>query len=320
MLANMAAGRRAMLATMAAGCGRRQHNAASSGTLHRVRGHLLPGVFVGSHAVAVGLLTRRQLRERSYRRLVHGVYADPGLQLDHRLRCSGVALLLPEGTAIAGHSAAAWYGAPFAGPSDPVTVLRPPSVLWKGPREVRVHQGELGPGEVEWHDDVPVTSALRTAWDVAVWEPLGTAVAALDAMVRCGSVRIDALRAVSTGATGRKGVVRVRRAVPLIDPRAESGPESRVRVALVMAGLTPVPQFEVWVDGVFLGRVDLAFPAERLVIEYEGAHHFEGTHIARDDARIAALEAAGWRVIRLSAPDLRDLDAVVARVRAALAR
>jgi Protein of unknown function (DUF559) len=284
-----------------------------------VRNHLT-GVFVGSHAIAEGVITRKQLRERSYRRLVQGVYADPALELDHRLRCSAVALLLPSEAAIGGYSAAAWHGAPLAGPHDPVTVVRPPSVQWKGPREVRVHRAELAPAEVDWHDDVPVTSALRTAWDIAALESLGTAVAVLDAMVRAGAVRLAALRAVADSSVGRWGVVKVRRAFPLVDPRAESAPESRVRVALVMAGLAPVPQFEVFWGGEFLARVDLAFPEQKVAVEYEGAYHFDGTQIVRDDARIARLEAAGWRVIRLSAADLRDLDGVVARVRSALSR
>ena len=284
-----------------------------------MRAHLT-GVFIGSHAVAEGLVTARQLRERSCRRLVQGVYADPGLVLDHRLRCAGVALVLPPGAAIGGHSAAAWHGAPFAGPNDPVTVVRPPSVLWKGPREVRVRRAELADGDVEQRDGVPVTSALRTAWDVAGLESLGTAVAALDAMVRSGAVTQPELAARVADGVGRWGVVRVRRAVQLVDPRAESAPESRVRVALVMAGLTPVPQYEIWSAGAFLGWVDLAFPEERVLVEYEGAHHFEGTQVVRDDERFARLEAVGWRVIRLSAADLRDLDGVVVRVRAALAR
>jgi hypothetical protein len=279
----------------------------------------LTGVFIGSHAVAQGLVTAKQLRERSWRRIVHGVYADPALPVDHRLRCAAVALLLPAGAAIGGHSAAAWHGAPFAGAGDPVTVLRPPTVEWKGPRGVRTHRTVLAADDVQRHDDVPVTSALRTAWDVAALEPLGTAVAALDGMVRAGAVGLPELLALAGQGTGRRGVVRVRRAVPLVDPRAESPPESWVRVALRTAGLAPEPQYEVWVAGRFLGRVDLAFPGARLAIEYEGAHHFAGTQIARDDVRLAGLLAAGWRVIRLSAPDLRDLDAVVARVRAALA-
>jgi hypothetical protein len=278
------------------------------------RSHLT-GVFIGSHAISEGLLTRKQLRERSYRRVVQGVYADPALPFDHTLRCTGVALLLPHGAVIGGHSAAAWHGAPFASATDPVTVIRPPGVPWKGPREVRVHQSALTENEVEIRDGVPVTSARRTAWDVAALEPLGTAVAALDAMVREGAVRRDQLDAMAVDGAGRWGVSRVRRAFQLIDARAESSPESRVRVALVLAGLEPIPQFEVWEHGILLGRVDLAFPTERLIIEYEGSYHFEGTQIVRDDARIERLIAAGWRVIRLSAVDLRALDEVVARVR-----
>ncbi|MGY1805623.1 DUF559 domain-containing protein [Blastococcus sp. SYSU D00922] len=283
--------------------------------------HHLTGVFIGSQAIAEGVITRKQLRERGFRRLVQGVYADPGLPLDHQLRCRGVALLLPEGTAIGGHSAAAWHGAPFAGWHDPVTVLRPSDVLWKGPRGTRVHRTPLTVAEVEQRDAVPVTTALRTAWDVAALEPVGTAVAALDAMVRAGSVRLADLAAMAEAGAGRWGVAKARRVVPLVDPRAESAPESRVRVACVLAGLSPVPQYEVRDDdGAFLGRVDLAFPEARLAIEYEGAYHFEEGQIVRDDERIARLVAAGWRVVRLSAVDLRDLAAVVERIRRELAR
>jgi very-short-patch-repair endonuclease len=41
--------------------------------------------------------------------------------------------------------------------------------------------------------------------------------------------------------------------------------------------------------------------------------------IRRDDERYRRLAAAGWRVIRLSAADLRDMASVVARIAAALA-
>ncbi len=283
-----------------------------------VTSHLLPGVFIGSHAIADGLLTRRLLRERSYRRLVQGVYADPSLPLDHRLRCQGVALLLPSGAVIGAYSAAAWHGAPFAGVHDPVTVLRSPEILWKGPRGTRVHRTQLNAGDVAVQDLVPITTALRTAWDVAALEPMGTAVAALDAMIRNGALTVGELTALAESGGGRWGVARVRRAVALVDPRAESPPESRVRVALTMAGLDPLPQFEVYEDGMLLARVDFAWPEAKLAVEYEGAYHFEGSQIVRDDARLDRLVAAGWRVIRLSAADLHDLDAVVARIREAL--
>ena len=280
---------------------------------------LLTGVFIGSHAIAEGYLTRNQLRTRSHRRLVQGVYADPALVLDHRLRCRGVALLMPPGAAIGGHSAAAWFGAPFAGATDPVTVLCPEEVRWRGPHEVRLHHTDLPPREVVVVDDVPVTTARRTAWDVMALEPVTTAVATLDAMVRAGGVSLHDLEALAQQGSGRWGVSRVRRAVPLVDPRAESPQASRLRVALVLAGMQAVPQFEVHSGGRFVARVDLAFPEVRLAVEYEGAHHFVGDQIARDEERLDRLRAAGWRVIRVSAGDMRDLESLVARIRLALA-
>jgi very-short-patch-repair endonuclease len=75
----------------------------------------------------------------------------------------------------------------------------------------------------------------------------------------------------------------------------------------------------VWIGGAFLGRVDLAFPEVRLAVEYEGAYHFEDGQIARDDVRYQRLREAGWTVLRVSAADLHDLDALVARIRRALA-
>jgi very-short-patch-repair endonuclease len=87
----------------------------------------------------------------------------------------------------------------------------------------------------------------------------------------------------------------------------------------VRAGLpAPVPQFVVLEKGEFLGRVDLAWPEQRLIVEYEGAYHFDGMQIRRDDERYRRLVAAGWRVIRLSAADLRDMPGIVARIEAGL--
>src|SRR6478735_7841546 len=69
-----------------------------------------------------------------------------------------------------------------------------------------------------------------------------------------------------------------------------------------------------------LGRfiADFLAPAARLVIEVDGGHHAEQ---ARADARRdAVLARAGYRVLRLDAAlVVRDIEAAVARVRAALA-
>ena len=60
----------------------------------------LHGVFVGAHAIAEGWLTRRQLREGPYVRVLHGVYADPSLPRDHLLRCRATSLLMPRGAVL----------------------------------------------------------------------------------------------------------------------------------------------------------------------------------------------------------------------------
>jgi hypothetical protein len=190
---------------------------------------------------------------------------------------------------------------------------------------VQVHRTDVRPDEL-WTDEsgVRLTTAARTAWDVATLESTATAVALLDGMLRDGQERDDglteaALIARFRGRRGRWGSRRADALLPLLDARAMSPPESRVRVACHLAGLPhPVPQYEVFAGNSFLAQVDLAWPEAKLVVEYEGAYHFDGLQILKDDGRYARLVAAGWRVIRLSSVDLRDLDDVVVRIRAAL--
>jgi Protein of unknown function (DUF559) len=280
----------------------------------------LHGVFLGSHAVAEGAVSAKQLKSGLYRRLLHNVYADPGLVVDHQLYARAASLVMPVEAMLGGRSAATWFGAAFASHADPVVVLVPPDTAWRGPRGVRVHRTELRRGDVSVVDeDVRVTCPLRTSWDVATLETVPTAVTILDGMVRAGRLELAAAQRSLMHSRGRWRSSRVAKVLPLVDGRSESPPESLLRVACVRAGLpAPVPQYVVLSGGEFLGRVDLAWPEAKLVVEYEGAHHFEGLQIRRDDRRYERLTAAGWRVIRVSAADLRDLDAVVRRILEAL--
>jgi very-short-patch-repair endonuclease len=81
-----------------------------------------------------------------------------------------------------------------------------------------------------------------------------------------------------------------------------------------------VPQFVVRDgQGRFVGRVDLAFPDQRVAVEYDGAWHAGPGQLARDRRRLNALVAAGWRVVHLTAADLHDPDRVLAGIAGALA-
>ncbi|TKJ19033.1 hypothetical protein A6V29_10735 [Blastococcus sp. CCUG 61487] len=277
-------------------------------------------MFIGSHAVSEGVLTRHQLQNGPYVRVLHGVYADSSLDRDHLLRCRAAALLMPSEAVLGGRSAAALLGAPAPSYGDPVTVLVPPGTKWTGPVGVRVHTTDFSPADValdEW--GIRHATAARTAWDVATLETTATAVGVLDAMVRAGLIDAGRLQAMIERPLASWRSARARRALGMVDGRSESPPESWVRVACALAGLpAPIPQYQVHDGGRWLARVDLAWPEQRLIVEYEGEHHFDELQIVKDDARLDAVVAAGWRVIRLSAADLRNLTEVVARIAEAL--
>jgi hypothetical protein len=267
-----------------------------------LRSQGLHGVFIGAHAVSEGVLTRHQLQNGPYLRVLHGVYADPSLPRDHLLRCRAAALLMPPSAVLGGRSAAALLGAPAPGYGDPVTVVVPPGTKWRGPGGVRVHAADVSASAVLLDEEgTRHTGPVRTAWDVGTLEPIGAAVGVLDAMVRTGLLDVGTLQHMQQRPLGAWRSRRARRAFGL------------------QGGLpAPALQYEVVEDGVWLARVDLAWPEQRLIVEYEGQYHFEGLQIVKDDVRLAALVAAGWRVIRLSAADLRHMDDVVSRIAAAL--
>ena len=86
------------------------------------------------------------------------------------------------------------------------------------------------------------------------------------------------------------------------------------------AGLRPVSQHVVLdARGRFVARVDLAFPGQRVAVEYDGAWHAAPGQFARDRRRLNALQAAGWRVLHVTAADLHHPELVIARLRALLA-
>jgi G:T-mismatch repair DNA endonuclease (very short patch repair protein) len=106
----------------------------------------------------------------------------------------------------------------------------------------------------------------------------------------------------------------------LADGRAESPQETRVRLLVGRSDLpVPVAQYRVFDERGFVARVDFAWPDRRVAVEYDGLWHAEAGQFARDRQRLNRLQEAGWRVVFVTAADLRDPDRLVARIRAALA-
>jgi very-short-patch-repair endonuclease len=108
----------------------------------------------------------------------------------------------------------------------------------------------------------------------------------------------------------------------LVDPDSGSVLESLCRVLLAGAGLAPEDTQRVirTRTGVWIGRVDFAWPSARLVVEVDGfAFHSDRAAYRRDRRRGNALQRAGWLVLRFSWEDVvTHPEDVVDAVRAVL--
>jgi len=278
-------------------------------------------VFARSSPQARELLTPDDLRSKAWHRLHRGAYADAAIPLTHGLRAAGAHLVIPAVAAICSRSAAWLHGVELLDAADPVEVIVPRSARFGPVDGLAIRLADLPKDDVI--SGTPnVTTAERTAWDIARFHDLVEAVVYLDAMTAARLVTVATLRKRLAAHTVKWGRRRMARALDLTDPRAESPQESRVRVRLVLAGLPrPESQYQVFDGQRFIARVDLAWPARRVAVEYDGVWHADAAQLHRDRRRLNQLVAAGWTVIHVTAVRLNDdFDAVVDEICAALAR
>lgn len=227
--------------------------------------------------------------------------------------------LLP-GQFFCGPTALALHGLPVPAAIDPAKV----HVAVVAPRTPPRARGVAGH---RYGALTPVTSSRGPAVEAwcqsAVSATVDDLVVIGDALVRrvAPFATMDILSSAVARWRGKRGARALARALPLIRPRTDSPAETRVRLVIVRAGLEePVVNFAIRdPEGRFLGFGDLAYPREKVVIEYEGRHHFEERQAYLDIDRLAAFVAAGWLVVRLHKYHLRDPRSLAQKVRGALA-
>jgi hypothetical protein len=212
---------------------------------------------------------------------------------------------------------------------------------WWHERHPLVHAAILAPGRaphanglrghrldgrtrIVTRDGLRVTSPSDTWRDLASMLTLVQLVAAGDRIVhhRDPMAGTAELAATIRRSSGRRGIATLRAALPLLDDRAESPPESELRVILELGGLPPPRINHVVVDaeGGQARRVDLAYDDLLFAIEYQGDYHRTRTQWRRDMTRRSQLEAAGWYVLEVNADDLRRPGELISRIHAVLAR
>jgi very-short-patch-repair endonuclease len=249
-------------------------------------------------------------------RLHVGVYAVGHRRLSGHGRAMAAVLACGCGALLSHRSAADLWGIRFssAGRFD-VTAARTragrPGIALHRPRRLR-------PEDRDEKDGIPVTSVARTLVDLAAVLPQGQLRRAVEKSER---LELFDLRAVEPLLVpGRPGVANLRAVLReyMPPPFTRSEAERRFLELCRAAGL-PNPRVNTVVVGF---EVDFTWHEARLVVELDSRmYHLTPAAFETDRARDAALQLAGYRVVRVT--ELRlgsEPEAVVQLLRALLSR
>jgi hypothetical protein len=246
------------------------------------------------------------------------VYVPTGTGLSAATRAHAAWLWSRRRGVIAGQSASALHGAKWVNHRAPAELLyehrRPPA-------GIRTWSDRVAEDEIQLIGTVRTTTPARTAFDLACRNPVGEAVAAIDALARATRLNLDDAEALAGRYTGRRNIRRARKTLQLVDAGAESPRETWLRLLLVGAGY-PRPQTQIPVYGEYgdlVAVLDMGWEDLKIAIEYEGDHHrTDRRQFNRDIARFEVLTELGWIVVRVTVEDVPG--GILRRVAVAWAR
>lgn len=285
--------------------------------------------FTVSQALAEGVSAGR-LRGPRFQRPFYGMRTvDIDLD-DHVERCRAAKTVLPEGSFFSHRSAALIHGLPLPRSRRPEEVevsvfepMRPPEL-----RGVRAHQLTANGHLTRTIADLPALSVEDTWAQLSTYLRVEDLVVVGDFLVtgdepysRASPPSSRDLLAAAVDRHGRRrGVRSLRVALERIRYGSLSPQESRLRLALIAAGL-PEPDLNFRIEGSdrTLAMVDLAYPSHHVAIEYLGDHHRSRPATYHSDIhRRELLVQLGWNVIFVTSAD--DFHTVALRTRRALLR
>jgi very-short-patch-repair endonuclease len=253
---------------------------------------------------------RGALRGRTVRREVRGVYLPAWADRSLTVRVDAARRVLPRDVRPDGVTALQLLGVEV-GATEPLRFVtaHPHQVRRRG---LRVRRST--PAVVE-SATRPAAAFVAAARELDLVE----LVAAGDWLVRLDRTTPEEL--VATAGTVRgPGSAHARRAAALVRRRVDSVRETRLRLALVLAGL-PEPEVNptVRAKGRLVGRVDLLLRRWRIVIEYEGdQHRLDRKQWNRDVWRQECLVEDDHTLVRVTAERMQSPRAVVLGVHQAL--
>jgi hypothetical protein len=214
-------------------------------------------------------------------------------------------------------------------PLDEVHLTRLDGRIGRRQAGIRPHAGRVLPGDVDLVGEVAIMSPARTVLEVATLVDFERALVVANAMLHAGKTTRRQLEDRSVDMYLWPDTLRHERVLMEADGRLESVGETRTWCALRRAGLPrPTPQFEVYVRGRLVARLDFAWPELGVWLEFDGKVKYlqllkEGERptdvVLREKAREAKIaRITGWRCERADWHDLNDPRDLIARVSTAM--
>lgn len=259
---------------------------------------LKPGAI--DHRVAVGRLHR-----------VHGgVYAVGHARMTLHGRWMAAVLASGEAALLSHLSAGALWQ--LVGADRTRTDVTTPCRNGRSRPGIQLHRVRgLHPDERATVDGIPLTSVARTLLDLAEVVDEARLRRAFEAAEQLRLFDLSAIRAARERNPGRHGLRAINALLPSLIPAPETRSElERLFVEVCREARLPAPVVNASVAGF---EVDAVWPVQQLVVELDG-YAFHGTRAAfeRDRVRDAALQLAGYRVLRVTHRRLTDKPGVVA--------
>lgn len=268
-------------------------------------------------------ITDWHLRHREIVRSSRDTYLPQGLAPELTYRVRAVLLGAPADAVVSHLTAAKLWGLeiPLVADDPRVHLTVSPGTRIRHRADRRIHVAGLPQQRVQRRRGIALTSPGRTWLDLAPVLPPAALLAVTDQML-ARRYPPAALQRILHEASGVRGVRVARRVAAVGDHRAGSPMESVLRWLILESGL-PAPALQRVVTdgrGSFLGKVDLAWPDAKVLVEFDGDVHRDRRVFVSDLRRQNGLVLAGWTILRFSSADvLGNPERVLALIRAALA-
>lgn len=262
------------------------------------------GVVARRQLLGAGLSLRtieRRVERGQLHRLHRGVYAFHTKRVGRLGLSMAAVLACGDGATLSHRSAAAlWRLLP-----SPRAVVEVSAPRGRGRPGIVVHEAALVADDLTASSGIPVTTVARTLFDVAELGDERQLENAFEEADRLSLLEIRALEAVCARGHGRRALKPIRHLITLAhEPGETRSPLEDRFLTFCKEHDLPEPQTNVLILG---HEVDAYWPGARLMVESDSwSFHHHRAAFERDRTRDAAMQAQGYRVLRVTDRRLKN--------------